>query len=288
MLKRIIVPEELLTGIFSLDRSYISFYLRDFCKYKSKEISTQNLLFWAGQFRETILSNNEPILFEVQKKTSDDVLRYIYACISCGLGDLNNAYGHFFEVRDRGMDFRTENIPVSKTNSETGFHTDSTSKDYCPKMVGLLCLQNSEFGGESLLASAEKLWDHLNNNSPNLISELTKPTIRDVITRNEDDTQRSIENNAIPIFEKTSDGIRFRYMRYWIERAHEKTGKNIPKDLMNAMDEIDRFFHDQRNVLEFKMNRGEMLFINNEKMAHNRKEFQDSEVQRVLVRTWID
>ena len=282
------MTEDLLNDVLNLRKSEITAHLRNFHKHKSKEASIQKLLTWAGKFRETILLNNAPILFDVKEETSDDVLRYIYACIAYGLGDLNNAYGHFFEVKDRGVDYRTENIPVSKTNAETGFHTDSTSKEYCPKIVGLLCLQNSEFGGESLLASAEKLWDHLSINKPDLISELTKPTIRDIITRNEEDEQKSIENNAIPIFEKTSDGIRFRYMRYWIERAHEKIGKNIPKDLISAMNEIDRFFHDQSNVLEFKMNRGEMLFINNQKMAHNRKEFQDSKVQRILVRTWID
>ncbi|MGV2389786.1 MAG UNVERIFIED_CONTAM: TauD/TfdA family dioxygenase [Microcystis novacekii LVE1205-3] len=74
-------------------------------------------------------------------------MRLIYAFISRIFGLLNQRYGYFFDVIDRGMDYTKEAIPVSMTNAETGYHTDSTAKNYFPDIVGLLCLASADEGG---------------------------------------------------------------------------------------------------------------------------------------------
>lgn len=288
MIRKVNIPDSLVTDILSIPKGEVRFILDHFCKVRPKEISLQNLMFWAGKFRDQLVDKNQTLLFKSSKKLSDLELRFIYGCISCGLGNLNDAYGYFFEVKDRGLDYKTENIAVSKTNAETGFHTDSTSKDYAPRIVGLLCLQSADHGGESLMVNAEGLWKHLNKEQPELIPALVEPTIRDVITRKNGDKPLKIEDNRIPIFEETNDGLKFRYMRYWIERAHQKLNQEIPNKLLEAMDAIDTYFSDRKNTYEFKLERGEMLFINNLKTAHNRRAYRDSDVQRVLLRTWID
>lgn len=288
MIKRIQIPVNLVEDISLLSVTESNHILNNICSYLPKEISTRSIILWAKQFQQFIIENNEVLLFNVDKDLTDQKLRLMYACIAVGLGKLNNSYGYFFDVMDRGQDYISNDVAVSKTNAETSFHTDSTSKDYSPNIVGLLCIQNSKIGGESLIADAEKLFDYLSNEHPNILPVLKEPTIRDVITRNSSESMLTIEENTIPIYEDTANGIKFRYMRYWIERAHEKLNKNIPTELDYAMNIIDNYFNEQDNHYEFKMNRGEMLFINNHKMAHNRKKFEDSDSKRLLVRTWID
>lgn len=290
MVNRISIPDHLIKGIVDLSSGETRHILDNICSILPKEITAQSLIYWSKTFQKDILKSNKVLLFETNWDFTDQQLRLIYACICCGLGKLNNAYGHFFDVMDRGYDYKKTTVAVSKTSEETSFHTDSTAKDYSPNIVGLLCLQSSKKGGESLLCNAESLWNFINSDHPEFVSILQKPIIRDVITRDTDQGSETlrIEENTIPIYEETTEGVRFRYMRYWIERAHEKLNKIIPEELIQAMDVIDDYFKNEENVVEFKMKRGEMLFINNHKIAHNRRRFEDNGLKRLLVRTWID
>ena len=106
----------------------------------------------------------------------------MFSAIPRSLGSLNHRYGEFFDVKDRGLDPKTQAVPVSKTRASTGFHIDSSAVNYCPAAVGLPCLQRAHSGGESLLADAEALHDSLAAHHPKALSVLTQSIYRDVIT----------------------------------------------------------------------------------------------------------
>ena len=113
----------------------------------------------------------------------------------------------------------------------------------------------------------------------------------DVITPGTDQNIDQILGNSFPVFEENNGSITFRYMRFWIESAHSKTGKELPNKLKEAMNEIDRFFNTAENILQFQLNAGDMLYINNRFLCHNRTAFEDSpdlNIRRKLVRTWIN
>lgn len=225
----------------------------------------------------------------VEEKYTDEELRILYAMLCRSLGYLNNRYSYFFDVKDQGLDYTKEAIPVSKTKAETGYHTDSTSKHYYPDIVGLLCLQPAANGGESLIANAANLLMYLNQNYPHLSEVLHRPLCRDVITPGTVQDLDAIRDNAIPIFQYDEHGgVIFRYMRFWIESALSKLNEPFPLELQEALNAIDLFFARSEHAMCFRLNRGDMLLVNNRFICHNRTAFIDGEKPRVYVRAWIN
>ena len=225
----------------------------------------------------------------VESAYSDRELRVLYAMLSRSLGYLNNRYAYFFDVQDRGLDYTKEAIPVSKTKAETGYHTDSTAKHYFPDIIGLLCLQPAIQGGESLITNAANLLNHLKESNPEREKLLHLPLCRDVITPGTVQNTEAIRANDIPLFQiDEQGGVVFRYMRYWIESALEKLNEPAPDGLKETLDAIDSYFAQPENAMCFRMDRGEMLFVNNRFLCHNRTAFVDGEKPRVYVRAWIN
>jgi alpha-ketoglutarate-dependent taurine dioxygenase len=220
----------------------------------------------------------------------DDDLRQLYALFGRSIGQINDRYGYFFDVIDQGLDYTKAAIPVSKTKASTGYHTDSTAKEYVPDVVGLLCLHPGFRGGESLITNAANAYELIRRDNPKSLDELEKPVIRDVITPGSENSTAAILENTFPVFQVNEDGFLFRYMRYWIESAHAKTSKELPVYLKQGMDTIDEFFSREDSTVEFRMERGDMLFLNNRFLCHNRRAFEDHPAMpsRRLVRSWIN
>jgi hypothetical protein len=231
------------------------------------------------------------IVLKTPASRNDEELRSIYAVISRTLGLLNDRYGYFFDVIDQGLDYTKEAIPVSKTKASTGYHTDSTAKEYFPDIVGLLCLHPGASGGESQITNAADVYLDLKNSLPTAVAALEEPVIRDVITPGTMNSTVAILNNAFPVFSDHDGMFTFRYMRYWIETAHSKTAKELSSELLNGLEAIDSYFSKPEHTVQFKMERGEMLFLNNRFLCHNRTAFENNSVTqkpRTLVRTWIN
>ena len=220
---------------------------------------------------------------------NESELRQLYAMTSRALGWINNRYTYFFDVMDRGLDYTKEAIPVSKTKAETGYHTDSTAKHYFPDIIGLLCLQPAKSGGESLITNAANLLHYITDQHPELKDLLHQAWCRDVITPGTVNNTEAILANDIPIYQYDADGgVILRYMRYWIESALVKLGREIPTELTKALDIIDNYFAAPEHAMCFRLERGDMLFVNNRFLCHNRTAFEDGENPRVYVRAWIN
>jgi len=250
------------------------------------------LMEWANTIKPIIESSPGFSLLKISDvELSNDQLKSLYYAISLGLGKLNNRYGELFEVKDRNLDYNKEAIPVSKTNASTGFHTDSTSAQYSPDIVGLLCLQPGKTGGESIISNAANLYQWLETIHPDFIESLCQNIIRDVITPGSKTDIETIKSNSFPIFSDQTGVFKFRYMRYWILSGHERCNMEISENLISAMDAIDDFFHHKENQLTYFMKRGDILFINNNFICHSRTEYTDYEEvskKRTLVRAWIN
>jgi hypothetical protein len=247
--------------------------------------------FSSESFKCKLKSNPGFFLIRCNNTFSDKVLREIYAIYSILLGNLNNRYEYFFDVVDQGLDYKKAAIPVSKTRETTGYHTDSTAKEYLPDVVGLLCLHPAVHGGDTLLANSADLYNHLQKNFSSSLKEMEYPIMRDIITPGSANDVKAIFNNSFPIFSFPKEGFTFRYMRYWIEIAFSKTGQKPNSDLIKGLDATDAFFSEKKNNVQFRMERGDILFINNRFLCHNRTSFLDDECRkekRTLVRTWIN
>jgi hypothetical protein len=246
---------------------------------------------WVSEWSVFLKKSPGFVLPELPEYWNDLSLRFAYSLICRALGELNGRYGYFFDVKDQGLDYKKEAIPVSKTRDSTGFHTDSTASSYFPDLVGLLCLYPAAFGGDSLLTNAANLHHHLKDQHPEFIEVLSSGLLRDVITPGSIQDNQAILANKVPVFQEDESGFLFRYMRFWTEKAYEKTGTVPPAGLIESLDAVDDFFNHESNLLSFRMERGAILMISNRFLCHNRSAFFDAEEgkpARLLVRAWIN
>ena len=187
-------------------------------------------------FSEKLMWSPGMIIFRLDAALTETEMRLIYAFVSRIFGSLNDRYGYFFDVIDRGMDYTKEAIPVSMTNAETGYHTDSTAKNYFPDIVGLLCLAAADEGGNSLVVNAANMYQYFLQHYIQLVPFLYEPLMRDIITPGDVKSKENIQNNNFSLFSADSQGLVFRYMRYWIEAAYTKLEIEEPEAIRKTLD----------------------------------------------------
>jgi hypothetical protein len=138
--------------------------------------------------------------------------------------------------------------------------------------------------------SAVAVHDHLAAHAPEVLARLKQPFYRDVVTPgSEANALELIRSNAFAVYSQAEDGPTLRYMRYWIEKAHQRINKPLdPLDLA-AFDRLDQTLNDPRFRYDFDLARGDLLFIDNHKIAHDRDAFvDDPEAPRLMVRLWLN
>jgi len=94
----------------------------------------------------------------------------------------------------------------------------------------------------------------------------------------------------IPVIEENGRGLLLRYLRYWIEAGHQKINRPLTADQTRALDTLDAVLKQRELVAEFMLQPGQMFFINNRSIFHNRTAFEDFaelERRRHYVRLWL-
>lgn len=215
--------------------------------------------------------------------------RFLYLAIGLAMGNALTPYGRLYAVEDRGGDYTTMAVPVSATASETGFHTDSSSVDTLPDIVGLLCEQPGTLGGESLITNALRAHRDLCLRAPEVIATLEQDYIRDVVTPGRERTEANLLRNRFPIFSGHGRSRIFRYMRYWIEQGQQDAGLPLSSEQIAALDALDSVLSEPEHVVQFRLERGDMLFLDNRIVAHNRLAYRDAPgTRRRMQRMWIE
>jgi hypothetical protein len=190
-----------------------------------------------------------------------------------------------YDVRDTGQDVRY-GARFSVTNAESTFHTDNSfgsTTDY----IGLLCLNTAKSGGESQIVSGCTVEQELLAQHPDVWEILRQPfhvDRRGGLRPGEEPTVR------VPVFAGRGRDLLIRYLRYWIEVGHEKVGRPLTPEQVHALDLLDQVANQQRLRVEFTLRPGEMLFVNNRWILHNRTGFEDwtePERKRHYVRLWV-
>lgn len=194
-----------------------------------------------------------------------------------------NAAGHLLgHVRDQGANARDPDTRIYQTNERQGYHTDSAD------LVGLLCLETAMEGGRSALCSCAAIHNELFERSPDLLGELFNPFCTD--HRGE---YRSGANPffTAPVFSWYEGELSILYQRLYIESAQrfdavpELTGRQIA-----ALDALDRVADDPTIHLEMQLERGDIQFIHNHQLLHDRTAFRDwpePARHRHLLRLWL-
>jgi alpha-ketoglutarate-dependent taurine dioxygenase len=213
----------------------------------------------------------------------------LYWLIGQGLGQPmeQNIQGTLlYDVRDTGQSV-AYGARFSVTNSESTFHTDNSFGPVVADYVGLLCLQTARAGGLNQVVSGHMVYRELGEHQPEALK-----TLRQQFHIDRRGGVRPGEPPTIPfpIFGWDGDRLVLRYLRYWIEVGHEKAQQPLTPAQVRAMDELDRVASRPELRAEFYLERGQMLFVNNRWILHNRTAFEDHpepERRRHYVRLWL-
>jgi hypothetical protein len=218
---------------------------------------------------------------------NDLFLRRYYLAFGVLLGDPLGNYGRLYDVKDRGGDYTKTAIPVSQTRAATGLHTDSSALDVLPDLVGLMCIRSARSGGASRIACALRAHQRLVEEDAKSLAWLQQPHLRDIVTPGADRSQRM--RNQFPVFgDQSGRGVTCRYMRFWIEKGYENAGVDVPGGLPESLDALDGYLEEKGAVANFRLQRGEMLWVDNCTTLHDRTGYEDDpDAPRLLLRQWV-
>ena len=191
-----------------------------------------------------------------------------------------------YDVRDTGQDVRS-GARYSVTNAETGFHTDNSFGETTVDYVGLLCLHSAKAGGANQLVSGYALHEELLASHPEELKALYQPFHVD---RRGGLRPGDTPTIQFPILHWDGRELVCRYLRYWIEAGHEKAAQPLTATQKQSLDALDRVARDPELRVEFTLKPGDMFFINNRWILHNRSAFEDyaeTERRRHYVRLWL-
>jgi alpha-ketoglutarate-dependent taurine dioxygenase len=173
------------------------------------------------------------------------------------------------------------------TSDAAAAHTDSSMGEAPPHYLGLLCLRNAKSGGVSSCVSVLAAHNHFMKSAPDLLRRLYRPYYRDVKTYQAPD---AAEKNFHPIFAWEGWRLRTRLSIAYVVQGYERTGRALDEEGRKALDALGKFLSDPVNVVNFMLEPGQILFNNNNTIAHGRSAFEDypePERQRYLVRLWM-
>jgi Taurine catabolism dioxygenase TauD, TfdA family len=191
-----------------------------------------------------------------------------------------------YDVRDTGQDVRY-GARFSVTSAESTFHTDNSFGDTVLDYVGLLCLNPAKSGGRSQVVSGYAVREEILTAHPDAGEVLRRPfhvDRRGGLRPGDEPTVR------FPVLGDDPHGLLIRYLRYWIEAGHEKVGLPLTAEQVRALDALDQVAGDPRFRVEFTLRPGEMFFVNNRWILHNRTAFEDFDEprqRRHYVRLWL-
>ena len=214
---------------------------------------------------------------------------YLYQYVGRALGQpiAQDVQGTvFYDVRDTGQDL-SKGARFSVTNYESSFHTDNSFGTEIADYVGLLCLKSAKLGGTSQLLSGYALHNVLLAKHPDILATLYQPFHTD---RRGGVNEGDSPTIQFPVIASNGAELLFRYLRYWIEVGHEKARQPLTAAQTRALNLLDECIRSPGLRVEFDLKPGQMFFVNNRWILHNRTAFEDHpepERRRHLVRLWL-
>ena len=194
-----------------------------------------------------------------------------------------NAQGHILgHVRNTGASSDDPKVRIYQTRERQTFHTDSTD------VVGLLCLQPARKGGKSLLVSADTVYNELLHRRPDLLPPLLAPIATD---RRGEVPEGMDPFLLIPVYSHYADRLTIFYQRQYIESAQRfAKAPRLTDQHFAALDLFDELCNDSQIHLSMQLEKGDMQFVYNHAMLHDRTGFEDwpePERRRHLLRLWL-
>ncbi len=211
------------------------------------------------------------------------------ATIFCGIGAhlgsarSQNAAGHILgHVRDVGANPEDANTRIYQTSARQTFHTDSAD------VVGLLCLREAMEGGDSLLVSAESIYNRMRAERPDLLALMFDPIATD---RRGEVPEGEEPFMTIPPLSWHEGRLTVFYQRQYIDSAQRFDGAmRLTAAHVEALDLFDALANDPDLHIRMRLQPGDMQFVYNHAQLHDRTGFRDwpdPAERRHLLRLWL-
>jgi hypothetical protein len=213
----------------------------------------------------------------------DAAIAFLGIGIHLGSLRMQNAAGHLLgHVRDLGRSSLDPNARIYQTRERQTHHTDSCD------VVGLLCLRAAKSGGLSNLVSSTTIFNEMRRRRPDLLKVLLEPIETD---RRGEVSEGGKPYFSIPVFNWHEGLLSAIYQRQYIESARRLPGVAPLSPLqIQALDLLDELANDPALNLMMDLQPGEMQFVHNHTILHDRTAFEDfsePERKRHLLRLWL-
>ena len=194
-----------------------------------------------------------------------------------------NAKGHVLgHVRDMGLATTDPKVRIYQTTERQNFHTDSCD------IVGLLCLKTARTGGLSSITSSMSIHNAMARTRPDLLARLFQPFATD---RRGEVPEGKLPWFDIPVFNQHAGYLSVIYAPHYVRSSQRfPEARRLTAEDLEALDMFDRMAEDTTLRLDMQLRPGDMQFVHNHTILHDRTAFEDwpePERKRHLLRLWL-
>jgi alpha-ketoglutarate-dependent taurine dioxygenase len=192
---------------------------------------------------------------------------------------------YLYDVKDSGKALGY-GVRRSVTNLGQPFHTDGGWLWMPPAVVGLLCLQSGQEGGESRVASLVTAHNEMRQRHPALLRRLYAPFRWDRQAEHAPDDTRFATH---PVYASDGGMLVARWYEDYIVKGQALAGEALDAAGTEALAAMREILDAPEHWVEFRIERGQFQFINNRQFAHCRAAFRDDVTtnrQRHMIRIW--
>lgn len=225
---------------------------------------------------------------QVDQYSRDD-LETVYWGLGCYMGRpiSQNGEGHLLaEVTDKGSSYSANvNDRGYRSRDKLNPHVDTSD------MTALLCVRQADDGGLSSVASSAAIYNEILARRPDLMPIYYDGFHHDLRGEGPTGSFDEVTHERIPVFSYHEGLISCCYNDKIMRSAHEKCGKPLSAEGLEAIDLLLEVAESAEIRLDFRMQQGDIQFINNFALLHFRSAFEshpDPEQRRLLLRLWMN
>ena len=219
--------------------------------------------------------------FPAAAYTVDDACRIFWALgLHFGTPVSQNSDGDLLgHVTDRGGDIKDARTRGYQTRGDLRFHTDRAD------VTGLFCVRPALRGGHSSLVSSMTIHNAIAATRPDLLAYLYEgyPIIHV-------EEGGAAPPRRVPVYSIADGVLSCGIQRNTVEKAIRAKVMPVTPEALAALDLFDRLANDPDLRLDFDLEAGDMLFVNNYTAMHARTSFEDHGEparKRYLARLWL-
>ena len=177
-----------------------------------------------------------------------------------------------YDVKDSGQPLGY-GVRRSVTNLGQPFHTDGPWLWQPPAFVGLFCLATARAGGESRVRSLAAAHNAMRARHPRLLGRLYAPVHWDRQAEHGPDEARW---STHAVFASDGSTLAARYYDDYITNGQKLAGEPLDAEAADALAALREIVDAPEEWVEFRIERGQLQYLNNRQIAHSRTAFRDA------------